>query len=330
MRNLSVEYMRVLFMSLIVLLHLMQYGYGESEIIESTSVDSYFQLCFIILGKLGVPGFVFITGYYGLKLSCNKISTLWVQTSFYALLSALLMMFFFDKPISKTILLSLLPMADNYWFIEDYIILMLFSPFINLGLSKVSKRQFQFLVISIIIIIYCIYWVKVRYSAMSLLLFFSLYVIGRYLSLYPIRLLYQYKEIVLFLSLFFYISLPLSFHYQGWNHLISKYFVTYYNFFTLSIVVSLFFILNEVKWIGKGNILTKNVLAVYLIHCSKYGQKVLNECIASNVSFDVFSVITIIVIVYITSCLIDEVRKIICNPIEKRIAIQLSRLIERK
>ncbi len=326
MRNLSIEYLRVLFMALIVLLHLMQFGYGESDIIASTSTDSYSQIVLMMLGKLGVPGFIFITGYYGVKLSGKRLATLWVQTSFYAILSTLLLLLLFDKPISKGVVFSFLPLAGGYWFIEDYIILMLFSPLLNDGLKRISKRQLKFIVVALIVVIYGILWSKGRNSAMSLLLFFSIYVAGRYCALYPNKLFQRYKFSILTLSIIALIFIPVFVHYTGKNHLIMKYVITYYNIFTLSAIVSMFIILEGVKQLGGGNLLTKNVLAVYLLHCSPFGQKVLNEYVAPNVPFSVWSSVVIVAVVLIVSVIIDEVRKVVCKPVEGWLTLLFDRL----
>lgn len=326
MRNLSIEYLRVLFMALIVLLHLMQFGYDESYIFESTSTGSYSQIVLMMLGKLGVPGFIFITGYYGVKLSSKRLATLWVQTSFYAILSTLLLLFFFNNPISKGVVFSFLPLAGGYWFVEDYIILMLFSPLLNEGLKRIPKRRLQFIVVALIVVIYGILWSKGRNSAMSLLLFFSIYVVGRYCALYPNKLLHRHKFSILALSMIVLIFIPVVVHYIGKNHLIMKYIITYYNIFTLLAIVSTFIILDGVKRLGGGNILTKNVLAVYLLHCSPFGQKVLNEYVAPNVPFSVWSSFMIVAVVLIVSVIIDEMRKVVCKPVEVWLTLLFDRL----
>lgn len=327
MRNLSIECLRILFMCLIVTLHLMQFGYGEVDIINSVSKESYLQLVLIMLGKLGVPGFVFITGFYGVKLSSSRLASLWVQTSFYVLLSTLLMSVFFNKPLSGRFVLSFLPMAGGYWFVEDYIILMLFSPFINTGLENINKKQLQAVVIALVIIMYGIFWMKGRNSAMSLLLFFSIYVIARSLALYPLAILSKYRFIFLVISLTALIFFPIIVHYSGRNHLLLKYVITYFNIFTLVAIISLFSVMYRMKWCGKGNFLTQNVLAVYLIHCSPFGQKIINEYVAPNVKFSIISALLIVLSVYVISALVDEIRKMVCKPIELRLGVFIEKYL---
>ena len=328
MRNLSIEYLRVIFMALIVLLHLIQFGYGEAEILASTRADSYVQLILMMFGKLGVPGFIFITGYYGAKLNGNRLGTLWIQCSFYALLSLFLNNILFKKSVTVGgIIHSLLPLAGGYWFIEDYIIIMLFAPLINEGINKIDKKKYTFIVVGLCIIVYLILWLRARNSAMSLLLFFVVYVIGRYLALHPCNYIENKKYIFLSLSVVALIVIPIVVHYYRMNYLIKMYVITYYNIFTIIAVVSIFITVCGHNWLGQGNLLTKNVLAVYLVHCSPVGQKILNDCVIPHVPFSILSTFGLVIVVFLVSIMIEETRKKICNKMEQHLGSLISQWI---
>lgn len=90
MRNLSVEYLRVVFISFIVLLHILWKDYGGLHVaLGDNDVNTYVQLGLTNLVSLGVTGFILISGYYGVKLKINRIVSLWLQTTMYALASAI-------------------------------------------------------------------------------------------------------------------------------------------------------------------------------------------------------------------------------------------------
>lgn len=69
MRNLSVEYLRVVFISFIVLLHILWKDYGGLHVaLGDNDVNTYVQLGLTNLVSLGVTGFILISGYYGVRL----------------------------------------------------------------------------------------------------------------------------------------------------------------------------------------------------------------------------------------------------------------------
>lgn len=90
MRILSVEYLRVVFISFIVLLHILWKDYGGLHVaLGDNDVNTYVQLGLTNLVSLGVTGFILISGYYGVRLKINRIVSLWLQTTMYALASAI-------------------------------------------------------------------------------------------------------------------------------------------------------------------------------------------------------------------------------------------------
>lgn len=329
MRNLGVEYLRVVFMTLIVLLHTMQYGYHEAEIIASHDMNSYIQLPIIMLGKLGVPGFVFITGYYGVRFKVDRIVNLWIQTTFYSLLSFFLLIFLKDSFFSFSSFINcFVSLFDGcWWFISDYFYLILLSVFLNEGIKKANEKTYTTIISLIIFTIYGVMWMHGRYSAMSLILFISMYIIGRYVALYPIKWVDKYKWQIFTVSLILLIILPDFAHATYRDKWILKYIITYFNIFTLTCIVSLFHICKNHKKRGEGNWLTKNVLAVYLIHCSPYGFDLLFNQIFANLEFNIIYIIAIVIILFIISTLIEEIRNRLFCSLAKKLAYKIESFV---
>ena len=270
-------------MLLIVLLHIMQFGYDENIIISSRDTDSYIQLVIMMLGKLGVPGFVFITGYYGVRFKWNRAVSLWLQTTFYALLSIIGMVLIANVFSFYTFINCFIALFDGpWWFISDYFILMLLSIFLNKGIESADKKTFSFVIIFMVFIMY--------------------------ISLHPVNWLDKNKISVFCISLTILILLPIIVHYLNYDILQKKVIITYFNPFTLLCVVSLFLICKATTKVNNGNWLTKNILAVYLVHCSPFGVEILFHRLIPNLSFGFINVCLLILGIFTISIIIEQLR----------------------
>lgn len=195
MRNMTVEYLRVIFIFLIVLLHILWKDYGGVYLMPSNqSTEAYIQLGLTNLTSIGVTGFILISGYYGVKLKISRILSLWIQTTTYALASVLVISIFFGGSfIKKTVDAPLMLFDGCWWFVTDYLVLMLLSPFLNAGLDILNKRQLLFIIWVISFIMYGAEWFHAKDASMPLLLFFNTYLVGRFIKLYPINFVLKYK-----------------------------------------------------------------------------------------------------------------------------------------
>lgn len=328
-RNLSVEYLRLFFMFLIVQLHIMQFGYGEEFIINDISTNSYIQLPLITIGKLGVPGFIFISGYYGIKLKWERLVSLWSQTTFYATLSAILSFIFFNFFSFKECIDIVVSLFYKWWFVEYYVFLMLISPMLNRGIELLSKRKFSLIVIIIIFYIYVVLWFNTRYSACSLLQFISIYIIGRYLALYPIKWLKDHCVSLCIISIFSLIVLTDIVHFLKYTSLL-KYIITYYNILILIGVISLFMICNKYEFKGNSNFVLRNCLAIYLIHSTGFFYKVLMGNVCPKIPFNLLIVIAGIILIVFICSLMEEIRKTLFKGFEKKLIDRIEFLFIRK
>ena len=132
MRNMYVEYLRMVFISFIVLLHILWNDYGGINV-SSTShaLCTYTQLGLTNMVGLGVTGFILISGYYGVNLKMNRLVSLWLQTTVYSLLSVVILCVINnDGGLFRGLLDSLLSLFDGWWFVSYYLVLMLLSPLI--------------------------------------------------------------------------------------------------------------------------------------------------------------------------------------------------------
>jgi surface polysaccharide O-acyltransferase-like enzyme len=144
-RNSNLEILRIISMVLIVAHHYSVHGFGT---IEMTYSFNRYLVGFLSLGgKLGVSCFVLISGYFMVnsKFTLKKLIKLVAETLFYSIGIGILFLFIL-KPVNpigiKSILKMFLPIGYSYyWFMTDYIILMLISPALNILILNMNKEM---------------------------------------------------------------------------------------------------------------------------------------------------------------------------------------------
>ena len=115
----AIELLRLLLMYGILLLHVItKCGYCNR------GLDNILSPC--------VVGFVFISGYFGIKFSWRKIARLVLLAIF---CSSLMGFVGFITNVDKSPLYMLIVDARGYWFLWTYIALMMFSPLINVSVE---------------------------------------------------------------------------------------------------------------------------------------------------------------------------------------------------
>lgn len=319
MRNMTVEYLRVIFIFLIVLLHILWTDYGGVYLLPSNhSTEAYIQLGLTNLTSVGVTGFILISGYYGVKLKISRILSLWIQTTTYALISALVIYIIWRGSfIKRTIDAPLMLFDGCWWFVTDYLILMLLSPFLNAGLNILNKRQLLLVILVISFIMYGAEWFHAKDASMPLLLFFNTYLVGRYIKLYPVNFLKQFKYPIFIIGLSLLIVEPMILHAIGLDGKM-KFVSGNFNVLVLITDISLLQICLSQQKMGKGNFLTRNVLAIYLVHESEFGRRILHDNIFyDGRTIDFVFILSVVVIVVVASVLIEEVRRYLFGSFER-------------
>lgn len=180
-RNSNVELLRFFFMFCIVFDHV--YGHGSGLNYEwlyslGTEPSTAAHLGMFNIGKIGVTGFMFISGYYGIKMSSKKILNLILITTTYAI--ALDLIF---KNFNLYALLSDIHAFDQWWFVRDYLFLCILAPFMEIGIKNISKSTFQKIVIGILLITYVAHLISFDNSH-DLTMLLSIYLLARYLRLF--------------------------------------------------------------------------------------------------------------------------------------------------
>lgn len=120
---------------------------------DGLSTSNYIALQFLhTIVAISNSLFIIISGYYAIntKFNIKKVLNLWGKTLFYTL-SFLIIYAIIGKP--NHIYENLFPViSGQYWFITAYIALYLISPIISIVINKLSKNQFKYLLIILIVL----------------------------------------------------------------------------------------------------------------------------------------------------------------------------------
>ena len=191
-RKSNIELLRIISMILIVLVHSNYFLFGPviGEEIEQDSFRSFGRILFEQLCIVGVNVFVLISGYFGIRPTKKKILNLMFQIFFWSVLSTAVGMLF-GVEVSLRSVAKTFWLGGYYWFVPAYIALFAFSPVLNKFIEHSTKKEFLVVVLSFFAIEFFYGWLgnMASYSSgYSFASFIGLYLLGRYVNLYPGKL----------------------------------------------------------------------------------------------------------------------------------------------
>lgn len=146
LRNPSFELLRIVSMLMVVTLHFLGHG-GVLANVRLFSANYFVAWMIESLAYVAVNCFVLISGYFlvNSKFKVNKLVTLYGQIWFYSVVIYLLFSVFGHVEFEpKVFICCLLPISTKqYWFATNYVVLYLFSPFLNIAIRAMTKKQLQ-------------------------------------------------------------------------------------------------------------------------------------------------------------------------------------------
>ena len=302
-REQSIELLRIVLMTLIVFGHFVLFGY-HSRINPDGSLNLSAYLPPLYLYH--VDAFVFISGYFGINLKWRKVALLIVKMMIYSLFAiglAILIMPDFKLTLSS-LLKNVYPIsACDWWFMAQYLFLMLLSPFLNAGMEKLNKRQ-----ATILVGVLYLSW----FRCTSVLLLF-IYILGRYLRKYPCIFLEKNagKIFITSVAVFF----ALNYYLMNEGTYIQR---LYDNMSPFNVVsaVSLFYVFKKwhITWGGIGNI-ASGVLAAYLITTHELPRQAFNDLFFNLVHGNIIALLFVSLFVVIVCSCIDIVITRVLKPV---------------
>ena len=212
-RNSSLELLRIISMLLIVTAHFSVHGDYPKSTIESFGFNN---IVLQILGSyayVGVEAFMLITGYFmvtSLKSNYRKAVKMITDILFYSVSFLVVCWVFKLLPLSKTDIFGSLIPWGYYWFVTNYVLILLIAPFLNLALLKLSKKQYTILLLVLIIATRLLPFVLLDHYSIktgTIDYFLLFYLIGGYIRQYIPRSETKGKYLAIAISMFFLVSL---------------------------------------------------------------------------------------------------------------------------
>ena len=328
-RQSNMELLRIVSMLFVLVLHANFLGVHAptQEDLTVSPISTFFR-CFIeALTIVAVNVFVLISGWFGIHFSLKKIGALCFQVLFFTL--GFFMVFAVINPseaFTTDKIKGIFLFNGDYWFVKAYIALFLLSPVLNMFVEHATKKQFQTVLISYYAFHTLYGWlmdasVAFTMNGTTALSFIGLYMLGRYMRLYPCRLTLKKKEfdmvvyvgcalILVFCNLFLlYRGYSVSAEGRLYSYaspiiiVSSVYLLLFFSKFTFSS--------KTVNWIASS------CFAVYLFHCNgfffgKHYRHLITYLYYEN-NFALVGVVAYIFLVYITAILLDKLRITLWN-----------------
>lgn len=324
-RDSNMELLRVVAMLLVMVVHANFRALPVPSVIEAHVMPVSTALRFFTesLAIIAVNVFVLLSGWYGIKPRLSRLGELLFQILFFTLLivaGCALLAPAQLLPSSLAWQRALMAGEWDYWFVKSYLMLYLLSPMLNAFVKSATRRQFGLVLIGFFVM-QTAYgwwyndaatWFKCGYSPVS---FAGLYLLARYVRLYPCRIwsLPKWVDVMIYLAFAVLLTAAaclLRYHGERIGHLFM-----YSN--PVVIVMSLHFVLffsklnfssRVINWLGCS------AFAIYLVHSSSYISTRFYDKIILNwfnneprFEFIIYSA-TFIAVVFIVSILLDKAR----------------------
>lgn len=328
-RNTSIELLRIISMIMIMFHHFAYHGNFEWNFNEVTLPHLWYD--FILMGgKVGVDIFVLISGYFLIEnteklFQPKKLLKFWGQVVFYSIMTYLLsVMLRLNAFEIKQLIKVCLPITyPGWWFASTYFMLYLIHPFLNKLLHGVSKTEYQYLILMMVLCWSIIPTATTQlFESNSLLWFVTLYGIAGYVNLYGGNQKLQSKH---YFSLYFMVliityTVSTTFLFLGtkkeeWStHAIDFFEIERLPILLMAITLFMGFVtlkMNYHKWI---NMIASATFGVYLIHDSSYIRYYLWTNIFKinqyqDSTFLILYSILVVFILYVSCTMIDLIRK---------------------
>lgn len=257
-RNSSFELLRILSMLMILLLHANFFTFNAPE---GHTFVAFLRCYSESVTLIAVNVFVLITGWFGTSFSFKKVLSLIFQVTFAIL------------PVSLILILSGKYQFNikgfnflNYWYINAYIGLLIFTPILNVAISRLTRKQLKVFLISFYIVFALSdFLLSVQglglIGGYSVIWFIFLYVFARYIRTYSTFITKYSNAKLLVLFLFFSMceAFLLFFKYKKGTHYDGPF--VFIESMLIIILFSRFNFYN--KWI---NVIASSSLMVYLLN----------------------------------------------------------------
>ena len=316
-RNSSIELLRIIAMIDIVMFHYLSrncnlYAVENSRIAED--VNLWKEMIFQYIGYLGVPCFMFISGYYGIKFKWGRFGGIVEQCFFYGIVSFVgLWLINGNRPPFYELLA-----INNYWFMVAYLMVMLISPALNSMIASLDSKQLLLVILSLYAVdfggVISSHSVGGGFATLMMI-----YLVARWMRLYLTEQLKKHSVLcflILLLIQVSFVSACYLFQHIGIKVIIGS----YDNIVNILIVGFLVITIEKYHFHNKFiNYVALSTLSVYLLSESGWGQIFFNDLYIAwgGNEFQVLPYLLSSVIVFAVIIVIDKIRILIRTSIFK-------------
>lgn len=154
-RIVSLDTLRVAAMFLIVLTHGMMWGMPYQAPKSTLWLNNVLYPLFSAMTSFSVNCFVLISGYFlsrSYSFKFTKVLKIWLQTLFYSILLWCIFRFALNRTDASFVSSALPVIDDLYWFVTQYLILLVLSPFLARFCDSLDKKTYQCLLLLLFIL----------------------------------------------------------------------------------------------------------------------------------------------------------------------------------
>lgn len=270
-RNSGLELLRIIAILMIICIH----AFGLVQGIRVNQVGKETTRIVNCICNMGVSCFMLISGYFGVKRDWRKIARLEIMVIFFSFCTTALLAVAFPEVYHGSELLELLikscipVISRKHWFYTCYICLLLLSPWLNEALDRMTKRQFEGLLITML----CLFSIFPTFFYFEIMLdggkglvnMILVYILGRYIRKYGDFEIDRKKAVLIFFILLVisYISSLYLFTIGGIHHS----FIKDNSIVNIGMAVMLLYLCKDVKWhCGWLNSISSHVFGIYILN----------------------------------------------------------------
>lgn len=319
-RQSNFELLRIVCILLILSMHCA----SQSTITSMDSPNEWMAHLINSVGNIGVTCFILISGYFGVRFKADRLVQLILLTTFYSIIVYLFNNnFHCDISIIKSALV--VPLYTN-WFITCYMLLMLFSPFLNKLCESMNRAAFRnlvllgFLVFSILPTVFNTPYYTVIYGGGKCLTYMVfLYFVGRYIRIYNNKKYTCRKA----LCSFFLLQVLINVINMSLEHILHKpchIWSMDCSPLILGSAIAVFFIFQELTFQSRIiNWLSSSVLAVFLLDALRiWVNGFLHVEQYSNEPYFILLLLCLIFSTFALATAIDKVRILVLGRVEQK------------
>ncbi|WP_413546758.1 acyltransferase family protein [Bacteroides uniformis] len=304
-RESNIELLRIVLMTIIIVWHLFVYGESFLQTLATPSIYIAPLLVF------PVDCFVFISGFYGLKLKRDKLISLLCMLVTYSILICIATTLSRGTFDIRAFAFSFFPVSTNYWyFFTLYVLLLIISPMLNVcdNWDKAYFKKMLMLTGFFYLGIMSLLFGTKTGCIGDLPLFIFIYLTGKYLKRFPVKLLISHR-IILCLTLYV-VSYLSVFVFQNDTQWVIRC-ISYNNPVVVLMAIEFFYLFKMLK-LGTNrvvNMISSTVFASYIVTESSlrniYIQSVSHLCVGGGKWL--YIILAILTIFFI--CPIELIRK---------------------